>query len=262
MHQASFYIPDEEALFNLRAPSRSGPKAGVAPPSLAHPEFGSGTPSLPEPGIPNTRQRENYFCWVLHLPTDAGFVALVRDEVTRLSSWASWGLWRSHQCSDLPSRKVSEPPGRRGAAKLNLEHCFLPILLTKNIDVCLVNLLFLFFFFIFLILSVLLLHPRDHVAEWRQSWRAGRSAVWPSWLSAWHTMCHRACLGLSLGPLFCHTGNMTWINQMLSRVFFPFCHPTDFHFILLSWDLFHLRGQEVPGPVSVFESCKHIPRLA
>lgn len=61
VRQASFYIPDEEALFNLGAPTRSGPKAGVAPPSLAHPEFGSDTPSLPELGIPNTLQWENYF---------------------------------------------------------------------------------------------------------------------------------------------------------------------------------------------------------
>lgn len=78
VHQASFYIPDEEALLNLGAPTRSGPKAGVAPPSLAHPEFGSGTPSLPEPGIPNTLQRENSFFWVLHLPTDPGCVASVQ----------------------------------------------------------------------------------------------------------------------------------------------------------------------------------------
>lgn len=76
-----------------------------------------------------------------------------RDEVTRLSSWASWGLWRSlpHQCSDLPSRRVRQPPGRRGAAKLNLGHCFLPILFTKNIDVCLVCRQPTFPFFLFYI---------------------------------------------------------------------------------------------------------------
>lgn len=61
VHQAFFYVPDTEALFNLRAPTRSGPKAGVAPPSLAHPEFDSGIPSLLEPGILNTLKRENYF---------------------------------------------------------------------------------------------------------------------------------------------------------------------------------------------------------
>lgn len=37
----------------------------------------------------------------------------------------------------------------------------------------------------------------------------------------------------------------------------PLCSPC-----LLPVNLFHTRVQEVPGPVSVSESCKHIPRLA
>lgn len=170
MHQASFYVPDTEAPFNLRAPTRSGPKAGVAPPSLAHPEFDSGTPSLPEPGILNTLQRENYFFlgsppayrpWVLWHQG--------RDEVTRLSSWASGvcgDLYPTNALTFLPRQSVSAPR-EEGSSKLNLGHCFLPMrLFTKDIDVCLVcrQPTFPFYFFLFLILSVLPLHPRDHVA--------------------------------------------------------------------------------------------------
>lgn len=137
-------------LFSMK-PFQPGPKAGVAPPSVAHPEFGSDTPSLPELGIPNTLKRENSFFWVPTCLQTLGAWLQGRDEVTRLSSWASRALWRSppHHGSDLPSRRVSQPPGRRGAAKLNLGHWFLPVLFTKNIDVCLVcrQPTFPFFFF-------------------------------------------------------------------------------------------------------------------
>lgn len=170
MHQASFYVPDTEALFNLRASTRSGPKAGVAPPSLTHPEFDSGTPSLPEPGILNTLQRENYFFsgFSTCLQT-LGVWLQGRDEVTRLSSWASGvcgDLSPTNALTFLPRQSVSAPR-EEGSCKLNLGHRFLPMrLFTKNIDVCLVcrQPTFPFYFFLFLILSVLPLHPRDHVA--------------------------------------------------------------------------------------------------
>lgn len=78
--------------------------------SLGHLEFGSGTPVFAgtrHPEHTGHPSEGEYFLWVLHLPTDPRQVASVRSEVTRLSSWASQGFWRSlsHRCSDLPLQR-------------------------------------------------------------------------------------------------------------------------------------------------------------
>lgn len=167
VHQASFYVPDTEALFNLRAPTRSGPKAGVAPPSLAHPEFDSGTPSLPEPGILNTLQREDYFFsgFSTCLQT-LGVWLQGRDEVTRLSSWASGvcgDLYPTNALTFLP--RVSRCPQGGGELQAKSRPLFpphAPLYKEHRRLSCLSSTYFSFF--LFLILSVLPLHPRDHVA--------------------------------------------------------------------------------------------------
>lgn len=63
---------------------------------------------LPEPGILNTLdtlQREDFFSGFYTCLQTLGVCLQCRDEVTRLSSWTTQGLWRSpsHRCTDLPS---------------------------------------------------------------------------------------------------------------------------------------------------------------
>lgn len=134
-HQVLFTLLVKEArnllfvLLNLRTPTLSGLRAGLAPPYLGYPEFGSDTPSLSEPGILNILQRENIFSGSSTCSQTPGIWLQWRDDATRLSSWASQGLWKSlyRTCSDLPSTdRQAEPPGRRGAEKLKSRALFPP----------------------------------------------------------------------------------------------------------------------------------------
>lgn len=85
MHQVLFTVLGEKpqnlvpVLLSLRAPSVSGPRAGVAPPSPGHLELDSGIPVFAGTRCPertgHTSERE-YLFWVLCLPTDPKGVAL------------------------------------------------------------------------------------------------------------------------------------------------------------------------------------------
>lgn len=117
------------SLLNLRAPTPSGPKAGEASPSLSHPEFGSGTPPLPEPGILNTLQREGIFSGFYTCLQTLGAWLQCRDEMAGPRSWpigVCGDFCPSDALTFLPWSWAA-PPGRGGAAELNLGHCFLPI---------------------------------------------------------------------------------------------------------------------------------------
>ncbi|CAM9508297.1 unnamed protein product [Rangifer tarandus platyrhynchus] len=81
MHQALLTQKPQSrlpVLLSLRAPTLSGPRAGVALPSLGHLESGSGIlvfAGTRRPERTGHTSEGEYLLWVLHLPTDPMCVA-------------------------------------------------------------------------------------------------------------------------------------------------------------------------------------------
>lgn len=233
MHRALCTLLVKEAqdllfvLLNLRTPTLSGLRAGLAPPSLGYPEFGSDTPSLREPGILNILQRENIVSGSTTCPQTPGVWLQCRDEATRLSSWASQGVWKSlyHTCSDLPSAdRQAVPPGGRGVAKLKSRALFpphAPLHREYRRLSCLSSTYFSFFLFYVSRPFCAACPPKspcgivENVPEGSpERW----VAIHPG--SAPNSPCDTELGPCPLWGLSFPTCKMMRINQMLSRVFF------------------------------------------